>query len=76
MGIFLRNLVITLPSFLTSLINLLQRIVASNPVNHDNLSIIIHDMYNANKKVLTALNYSKKTIPHKIFFEILNTSSG
>jgi hypothetical protein len=77
MGIFLR-LLFTLPVFLFTLaIRLIQAIITNNnPDNHSDLLIIIHDMCNAHKKVLTEFNYSKKTVPHNTFYAIVNKGCG
>ncbi|MEP6951853.1 MAG: hypothetical protein ABI863_21365 [Ginsengibacter sp.] len=70
MRIFLRTLLFTQPFFLSPLINLTEAVITkSNPGNHSDLLIIIHDMCNAHRKVLPAMNYSKKAIPVNIFYK-------
>jgi hypothetical protein len=77
MRLFLRTLWFTLPFFLSLLINLIQAIITNNnPGNHRSLLIITHYICNAHKMVVPELNHSKKTIPHKIFYEKGNWSSG
>lgn len=78
MRILLRSLLFTLPVFLFSLLrSFVQVIIAiSNPVNHSELLIIIHEMCNARKKALPELIHPKETIFRNTFYELMTIGTG
>ena len=65
MRIFLRTLLLEVLFFLSPLINLIEAIITkNNPGKHSDLVTIIHEMCNANRRVLPG--HSKKTIGDNI----------